>query len=126
MKKKWIPVLVLAGLLSVSAGAMAVRAFYRTENVPEDGEYFYPRMGGGMFYGECYEEDDLTYEFLYARLDASERADLDRLYAEGLSAYDFSAMTEEEQDAAIETVKDGLVQYILDNDLVPSWVLPQD
>lgn len=128
MNKKWIPVLIVAGLFAVSAGAMAVRAWYRTDNLPETGDYpYYPRMGGGMGAGGCLlDEDDLTYEFLYARLDATERATIDRLYAEALASYDFSAMTEDEQDATIATVKDELATYILENDLVPSWILPQD
>ena len=128
MNKKWIPALIVAGVFAVSAGAMAVRAYYRPATLPEPGEYpYYPRMGGGMGGPGCLlDEDDLTYEFLYARLDATERDAVDRLYAEKLATYDFSTMTDAEKDAAIQTVKDELVTYILDNDMVPTWVLPQD
>lgn len=79
-------------------------------------------MMGNNYYGyesdycHDYNEDEKpSYEYLYSHLTLGDQEKIDVLYAEMLSEYDFSLMTDLEKLETIEIIKDALVDEILEN-----------
>ena len=82
------------------------------------GGYGYGMMGG--YYDEddfCFNIDDNTpsYEWLYAHLNVEDQALVDAKYIDLVSAVDFSKMTLDEQQTAIDDIKVALVTFIEDS-----------
>ncbi|QWC00502.1 hypothetical protein KHQ88_02730 [Mycoplasmatota bacterium] len=139
MKKFIFGALIVIGVLI--GGLMIVRGqdlyrnnHYSQDQTTEDESDFYAwmhdddtygHMGYGMMgrnygsYGACHgydqEEEQATYEFLYSHLSLEDQDKIDVLYAEMLDDYDFTTMTETEKLEAIESIKDTLVDEILEN-----------
>ena len=82
------------------------------------GGYGYGMMGG--YYDEddfCFNIDDNTpsYEWLYAHLNVEDQALVDAKYIDLVSAVDFSKMTLDEQQTAIDDIKVALITFIEDS-----------
>jgi hypothetical protein len=71
--------------------------------------------GPGYCHGAYrYDEDNLTYDFLYHRLTEDDQAMVDLMLSKRISELDMSQFTETEKIESIEDIKDDLVDYILD------------
>ena len=84
----------------------------------DENNYGYGMMGG--YYDEddfCFNIDDNTpsYEWLYAHLNVEDQALVDAKYIDLVSAVDFSKMTLDEQQTAIDDIKVALVTFIEDS-----------
>ncbi|MDA3932064.1 MAG: hypothetical protein PF513_04935 [Tenericutes bacterium] len=140
MKKILFGTLIFVGVLLV--GLMIVRGeglsginHYVGDETTEEPSSNYSWMGqgygmmgryndGDYGYGSCYgydEEEKPSYEILYNHLSLEDQEKIDVLYAEMLSEYDFSLMTETEKLETIELIKDALVDEILENDYNIGW-----
>lgn len=110
--KKWLLALFIVAAVATT-GFVVVRATqYNTLGNSLPGYFHEPGMMGG---GYCYDEDNLSYEFLYTHLTSDQQEVIDLMYAEKLATYDFQSMTQSEQTDAINQIKSELITYIEDH-----------
>lgn len=119
LKKLVFALLIVVAVVSVGLSAVSAAGYFQRTDETSD-TAFVPRMGS---FG-CLDEDDLSYEFLYAHLSPDNQAVLDQMYADRLAQYDFSTMTTSEQTDTVNAIKTELAQYIIDNDLATYWYYP--
>lgn len=107
--KKWLLALFIVAAVATTGFVVVKATQYNTLENSLPGYFHGPGMMGG---GYCYDEDDLSYEFLYSHLDSDQKTVIDQLYAEKLATYDFQSMTSSEQTDAINQIKAELVTYM--------------
>jgi hypothetical protein len=122
MKKIAILVLIVLGFV---LSGIVVTAIVRAESTEEStvttdvttssyGYFGYRGCRGGY----VFDADDVSYEWLYLRLDPTERDLVDLRQAELISAYDFATLDDGECLAALAEIKAELVDYIVASEFV--------
>jgi len=133
MKKILLGSLIFVGVLLI--GLMVVRGqglysdyhFSGDETTETSDDDSWRGHGYGMMgryngenygYSGChgYYDETPSYEYLYIHLSFEDQEKIDILYAEMIGKYDFTLLTQAEKLGTIESVKDQLVEEILEND----------
>lgn len=120
MKKKWIlGILIVVAVAFTGYYAVNVYGHYVNPTQTDNYGYFgYGMMGGGY----CYDGDESqtpSYEFLYSHLSADNQVIINQMYTDQLANYNFTNMTTAEREQTINQIKSDLVQYMIDNNMLP-------
>lgn len=120
-----IATVLFFGFIALNSNfVQAAFGFDNPTNTSDTG-YRYGMMGGYGMMGESFDEDDYcfnlddethSYEWLYAHLSDEDQLTVDAKYLELVGEFDFTTMTFEEQQTAIEGIKVALVTFISDSD----------
>lgn len=132
MKKGLLAFTIIAGILVI--GFMSMSAFANASGTRFSYDDAYPMyhsrgfMGGMHGHDRAYWENEYLeesdYDHYYRHLNDEDKDTIDMLYAEKIASYDIDAMNESERLEMIETVKEELATFMVENDMIPEWLEP--
>ena len=104
-------VILIIGFVFVGLGSFAVYA-----QSPRNTEYQGYMMGGST---SCHRyNENYSYEWYYLHLSEDNQDLLDLMYLEEVAQYDLEILTTLEKSELIKEIKERLIEYIIDEDLV--------